>query len=97
MLKTITLTLVSVALTACAGSTNVVPEGHDTYMVAHHGTMGWSSGSAQKAKALEEADDYCHKLGKQMESVAETDSGPGGMGKISSSEVHFRCVAPTAH
>jgi hypothetical protein len=29
-----------------------------------------------------------------MEPISETDSGPGGFGKISSGEVHFRCVAP---
>jgi hypothetical protein len=84
------------ALTACAGATNVVPEGHDTYMIASHGTMGWSSGSAQKAKALEEADAYCKQLGKQMDVTNESDTGPGGFGKISSGEVHFRCVAPPA-
>ena len=83
------------ALTACAGATNVVPEGRDAYMVASHGVMGWSSGSAQKAKALEEADAYCKQHGKQMEVVNESDSGPGGFGKISSGEVHFRCVATT--
>ena len=82
------------ALSGCAGVTNVVPEGPDRFMVASHGTMGWSSGSAQKAKALEEADAYCKKLGKQMDVVSESDSGPGAFGKISSGEVHFRCVAP---
>jgi hypothetical protein len=83
---------ICLALVACAGATNVVPEGGDKFMVASHGTMGWSSGSAQKAKALEEADAYCKQLGKQMEVVSESDSGAGGFGKISSGEVHFRCV-----
>lgn len=87
------ISLACVALAACAGSTNVVPEGRDAYMVASHGTMGWSSGPAQKAKALEEAGAYCQKLGKQMEPISESDSGAGGFGKISSGEVHFRCVA----
>ena len=80
--------------TGCASSSIVVPQGHDTYMVARHGTMWWSSsGSAQKAKALQEAQDYCQHLGKQMATISEADSGPGGFGKISSSEVYFRCVA----
>ena len=71
----------------------VVPEGPDRYMVASHGTMGWSSGPAQKAKALQEADDYCKQHGKQMEPISESDSGPGVFGKISTGEVHFRCIA----
>lgn len=80
-------------LAACAGATNVVPEGRDSYMVASHGVMGWSSGPAQKAKALEEADAYCKQRGRQMDVVSESDSGPGGFGKISSGEVRFRCIA----
>lgn len=84
---------ICLALAACAGATNVVPEGPDRFMVASHGTMGWSSGPAQKAKALEEADAYCKQRGKQMDVVSESDSGPGAFGKISSGEVHFRCLA----
>lgn len=85
--------ITALGVAACAGATNVVPEGGDKYMVASHGTMGWSSGSAQKAKALQEADDYCKQHGKQMEPISESDSGAGGFGKISSGEVHFRCVS----
>ena len=82
MAKNIGPTFEYIALAACAGATNVVPERHDAYMIASHGTMGWSSGPAQKAKALEEAGDYCKRMGKEMEPISETDSGPGGFGKI---------------
>lgn len=41
--------------------------------------LGWFSGSAQKAKALEEADAYCKQRGKQMDVIGESDSGPGGL------------------
>ena len=90
------LTLVIATLLAgCAGATHVVSTGPGTYMIASHGVMGWSSGPAQKAKAFEEADDYCKKLGKQMQPInsSETD---GGFGKIAAGEVDFRCVAPDA-
>ena len=70
--------------------------GPDTYMVASHGTMGWSSGPAQKAKAFEEADTFCKNQGKAIETISATDSGPGIYGKISSGEVQFRCTNPTA-
>jgi hypothetical protein len=46
--------VVCASLTACTGVTHVVTTGPDTYMIASHGTMGWSSGPAQKAKAFEE-------------------------------------------
>jgi hypothetical protein len=83
------------ALAGCAGSTHVVPTGSGTYMIAAHGTMGWSSGPAQKAKAFEEASAYCKQSGKELETISATDSGAGVYGKISSGEVHFRCVSPT--
>jgi len=79
-------------LAGCAGVTHVVHTGPDTYMVASHSTMGWSSGSAQKAAAYEKANDYCKGLGKVMKVINASDSGTGGFGKISSGEVDFRCV-----
>ncbi|MGB9331338.1 MAG: hypothetical protein WCB10_11255 [Steroidobacteraceae bacterium] len=84
------------ALGGCAGTTHVVPAGSDTYMIAAHGTMGWSSGPAQKAKAFEEAADYCKQSGKEFETIDATDSGAGTWGKISTAEVHFRCVSAAA-
>jgi hypothetical protein len=87
--------LSALALVAsCAGTTNqVVPTGHDTFMVANHGTMGWSSAGAQKAKAYEQANAFCKSKGKEVETVNEheTDSG---FGKIASADIEFRCVAP---
>lgn len=80
-------------LASCGGTTNqVVPTGHDTYMVANHGTMGWSSAGAQKAKAYEEADAFCKSKNKDVETINEheTDSG---FGKIASADIEFRCVA----
>lgn len=80
------------ASAGCAGTTNqVVPTGHDTYMVANHGTMGWSSAGAQKAKAFETANAFCTTKGKEVEAVSEheTDSG---FGKIASADLEFRCV-----
>jgi hypothetical protein len=85
--------IASIAVSSCAGSNHVVPTGQGTYMIAEHGTMGWSSGPAQKAKAFEEAQAYCQQTGKQLETISATDSGAGGFGKISSAEVQFRCVA----
>ncbi len=76
----------------CAGVTHVVPAGNDTYMIASHGVMGWSSGSAQKAKALEEAEAYCTGKGKKMQPLDSSEE-PGGFGKIASAEVHFKCAA----
>lgn len=92
--------IVGFAIVSCAGcagvSGQVVPTGQGTYMIADHGTMGWSSAGAQKAKAFETANTFCQKQGKEVKPLSdrETDSG---FGKIASAELEFLCVAPTPH
>jgi hypothetical protein len=51
-------------------------------MVANRGTMGWSSGPAQKAAAFEEAADCCKGIGKVLQVIKASDSGNSGFGKI---------------
>jgi hypothetical protein len=85
--------LAACLLAGCGGVTHVVATGPDTFMVASHGTMGWSSGPAQKAKAFEEATNYCKGLGKEMRPISSNET-PSGFGKIASGEVEFRCVQP---
>jgi hypothetical protein len=80
-------------IAGCAGVTDVVSTGPDTYMVASHSTMGWSSGGAQKAKAFQEADAFCKALGKQVQTINSTETA-GGFGKIAGGEVEFRCIKP---
>lgn len=83
--------LAVLVLAGCAGVTHqIVPAGGDSFMIASHGTMGWSSGSAQKAKALEEAAAYCRTIGKPLEVVTSSQT-EGGFGRIASAEVQFRC------
>lgn len=86
------LAIVALALAGCAGVTDVVSTGPETYMVASHGTMGWSSGPAQKAKAFQMANEFCAKKGKlQAEGIKGNTTG-SGYGQIASAEVEFRCV-----
>ena len=87
-----TLVILSLLISGCAGVTDVVPTGKDTYMVASHGTMGWSSGGAQKAQAFTQANEFCQKMGKVVEVISTSDSGNGGFGKISSGQIDFKCV-----
>jgi len=79
-------------LGGCAGVTDVVPTGPDTYMVASHGTMGWSSGGAQKAKAYQQAAGFCKAKSLQMQTIGAKES-PSGFGQIASGEVEFKCIA----
>lgn len=78
-------------LAGCAGVTDtVIPAGQDTFLVATHGVMGWSSGPAQKARALERANAHCANIGKSFEVIRSSET-PGGFGRIASAEIEFRC------
>ena len=81
-----------VTLAGCAGVTDVVSTGPDTFLVASHGTMGWSSGGAQKAAAIQKATEYCRGVGKQLQLVSARETNGGGFGQIAAGEAEFRCA-----
>jgi hypothetical protein len=83
----------AVALMGCAGVSDVVPAGNGTYMVAAHGTIGLSSGSAQKARAYEEASDFCQGKHLTFQPIDTTENEGDGLNKAASAEVEFRCVS----
>lgn len=84
--------LAALSLSACAGVTDVVATGPDSFMVASHGTMGWSSGSAQKAKAIQQAGEFCQARGRQVQIIEARETAQSGFGQIAAGEVQFRCV-----
>jgi hypothetical protein len=94
MVRITAAALCALCIAGCAGVTDVVSTGPDTYMVASHGTMGWSSGGAQKAKAIQQAGDYCRERNKRLELVQARETSQGGFGQIAAGEVEFRCVGP---
>lgn len=94
MKKLAAATCYALVLSGCAGVTDVVATGPDTYLVASHGTMGWSSAGAQKAKAIQQAGDYCRERNRRMELMQARETAQGGFGKIAAGEVEFKCVSP---
>jgi hypothetical protein len=62
-------------------------------MVAAHGTIGLSSGSAQKARAYEEASDFCQGKHLTFQPIDTTENEGDGLHKAASAEVEFRCVS----
>jgi hypothetical protein len=82
--KFVLAALAAIGVSGCAGVTDVVSTGPDSYMVASHGTMGWSSGPAQKAAAFEKADAYCEERGKAVQVIKASDSGSGAFGIVGS-------------
>jgi hypothetical protein len=94
MEKTWMLVAAAATLTACVTTSDVVPTGRDTFMVASHGVMGHSSGPAQKARAFESANAYCKKSGKEVETLNQSET-QSAWGVAPSAEIEFRCVAPS--
>jgi hypothetical protein len=79
----------AVLVAACAHS-GVVPIGPDTYMIANS-EWGWTSGSYQKAKVMQEASAYCSSIGRVMLPIS-TKQNDVQFGKTPAAEVQFRCL-----
>jgi hypothetical protein len=47
-----------------------------------------------ESESLEESAAYCKQSGKELETISAPDTGAAVYGKLSSGEVHFRCVSP---
>jgi hypothetical protein len=78
----------------CAGPTyQVTPTGRGTFMIPSPDLMGASAGSTDKAKAFEDAGDYCLKLGKEVETVLASEP-EGGSSDLATPLIEFRCVPP---
>lgn len=66
--------------------------GPDTYMIANS-EWGFSSGSYQKAKAMNEASEYCKSIGKELLPISSRQNDVS-FGKTPAAEVQFKCLPP---
>jgi len=83
--------LLLAAISACA-STGVVPADKDTYIVSERGpTVGFSRPIRQTASVYKQANDFCAKQNKQVETV-NLDQLDSGLGRPASASLQFRCV-----
>lgn len=88
-MRALLLTLPVLAFTACAHS-GVVPVGSDVYMIANS-EWGFTSGGYQKAKAIQEASEFCGAQGKAVHLISSHQNDVE-LGKTPAAEVQFRCV-----
>ena len=85
------LALLILALTACS-STGVVPMDKGTYMVSKRSAqIGLGPADGPKADIYSEANVYCAKQEKAVETVA-LDMTNSGLGQPASASLQFRCV-----
>ena len=90
-----TLALVA-SLVACASS-GVIPIGGDTYMLTKKSAGGLMvSGSQVKADLYIEANEYCGRQGKEVQTVTATAQNAMPFVRMPNAELQFKCVARAA-
>lgn len=96
-MKGIILALSVCALAACS-SGGPVKTGPDTYYLTKKSAgCGFSGGEGSKAALLREANDFCAKQGKEIQTL-EADAKNGvPFVRCASAEVQFRCVPAGTH
>jgi len=85
--------MLTLLASACA-STGIVPADRDTYIVSERGpTVGISRPVRQTASVYKQANEFCGKQNKQVETV-NLDQLDSGIGRPASATLQFRCVLP---
>lgn len=79
------------ALSACTAQSGVIPDGPDAYKVIISGKTGFTPTGQLKINAYRQANSYCARSGKRMETIAD-NSVENGFLRFPSAEIRFRCV-----
>jgi hypothetical protein len=91
-MKTIVALSVVFLLSSCA-STGVVPIGDNTYMLSKKSAgCGFSSAEGTKSDLYIEANAYCAKQNKEIETVNANARDGVPFVRCASAELQFRCV-----
>jgi hypothetical protein len=90
-MKSVPIILVLV-LFGCS-STGVVPMDRDTYMIAKKKpTVGFGTADSAKADIYREANAFCAKQNKKVETV-KLEMTDSGLGRPANASLQFRCVS----
>lgn len=83
----------AVLFSGCA-STGVIPMSQDSYYIGKKdGSPGIGVSLSNKAEVYQEANAFCSKKGLEVFVLRETVT-PAAPGRLGSTELHFKCVAP---
>ncbi|MHB1667643.1 MAG: hypothetical protein ACYCSR_05640 [Thiomonas sp.] len=88
-----TILFISIALAGCA-STGVVPIDSDTYMISKQSAAGiFGTPNGVMADIYKEANAYCARTGKTIETVNAKISGAIPFVREGSATLQFKCVS----
>lgn len=86
------LMLLAVFLTGCATNSGIIPEGKDSYIVIVSAGHRFTSSGDLKIEAYKEANAYCKKFDKQIETILEKTIQAGVLANSSEAELKFKCI-----
>jgi hypothetical protein len=89
-------TLIFVLGVASCTSSGIVHMDRDTYMVSERGsTVGFSPPIRQTASVYRQANEFCERQEKQVETL-KLDQQDSGLGRPANATLQFRCVPKAA-
>lgn len=92
LILTFALTIFSSqALLGCGSVAPVVALDKDTFMVGSHGVLGNGSSAAERAKAVQAAQEFCSDRGNRAE-IVHIESVDPFWGRAPSADVRFKCI-----
>jgi hypothetical protein len=89
----IILLLMGIFLSGCASHSGVISDGKDSYIVILSGEGGYTSAGALKIDAYKEANAYCKKRKRQLETISENIIRAGLLSRFSEVDLKFRCIS----
>ncbi len=81
-----------VALTGCTSSSGIIPDGQSSYRVIHTGDTGFTNSNTLTKDAYAEANAFCAKQGKIVETLNLESKQARPMGGWPEASLWFRCV-----
>ena len=92
-MKRLLLIVLCLGMVGCAINSGVVPMGQDTFMVSRQAATGFSGSGKLKAKALQEANEFCENQGKCLQVIHISEAKPPYIfTNFPKAEVHFMCL-----
>lgn len=79
-------------LTGCATNSGIIPDGKDSYIVIVSAGHRFTSSGDLKIEAYKEANAYCNKFDKQIETILEKTIQAGVLANSSEAELKFKCI-----
>ena len=92
MKKLFLLINVLLLLVGCTTKSGVVSAGPDSYLVTHQAKTNFVNLDNLKAKALQEANEYCLSQNKNIRVVKTSVSPPDIFGNLPRAAVQFMCI-----